>query len=70
MVLDIFLLNPQLYEVRVKVKVEQSREQSNFFPLHRGRVAIENRDFRSASIKVTNNNNLSYNEVHRGCAVM
>ena len=29
MVLDTSLLNPQLYKVRMKVKVEQSRERSS-----------------------------------------
>ena len=32
MVLDVALLNTQHYEVRIKGKVEQSREWSNAFP--------------------------------------
>ena len=32
MVLDTFLLNTQHYKVRIKVKVEQSRERSSALP--------------------------------------
>ena len=32
MVLDATLLNTQIYEVRIKSKVEQSRERSNILP--------------------------------------
>ena len=41
MVLDTSLLNTQQYKVRIKGKVEQSRERSNHPPLHLGVVAIE-----------------------------
>ena len=41
MVLDASLLNTQQYEVRIKGKVEQSRERSSAPPLHLGVVAIE-----------------------------
>ena len=40
MVLDISLVNTQQYKVRIKGKVEQSRERSSI-PLHLGVVAIE-----------------------------
>ena len=40
MVLDPSLLNTQQYKVRIKGKVEQSRERSSD-PLHLGVVAIE-----------------------------
>ena len=45
MVLDTSLLNTQRYKVRIKGKVEQSREWSSAFPLHLGVVAIEKRAF-------------------------
>ena len=41
MVLDTSLLNTQLYKVRIKGKVEQSRERSCALPLHLGVVAME-----------------------------
>ena len=41
MVLDTSLLNTQQYKVRIKGKVEQSRERSGAFPQHLGVVAIE-----------------------------
>ena len=41
MVLDTSLLNTQQYKVRIKGKVEQSRERSIALPLHLGVVAIE-----------------------------
>ena len=41
MVLDVTLLNTQHYKVRIKGKVEQSRERISAFPLHIGVVAIE-----------------------------
>ena len=41
MVLDASLLNTQHYKVRIKGKVEQSRERSSAPPLHLGVVAIE-----------------------------
>ena len=53
MVLDASLLNTQLYMVRIKGKVEQSREWSNA-PLHLGVVAIEKEAFGSPSTKVAN----------------
>ena len=56
MVLDAALLNTQHYKVRIKGKVEQSREKSSAFPLHLGVVAIEKGAFRSPSTKVTDFN--------------
>ena len=41
MVLDASLLNTSQYKVRIKSKVEQSRERSNAPPTHLGVVAIE-----------------------------
>ena len=41
MVLDATLLTNQYHKVRIKGKVEQSREWSNALPLHFGVVAIE-----------------------------
>ena len=41
MVLDTSLLNSQQYKVRIKGKVEQSRERSSALPLHFGVAAIE-----------------------------
>ena len=41
MVLDTSLLNTQRYKVRIKNKMEQSRERSSVLPLHLGVVAIE-----------------------------
>ena len=52
MLLDTFLLNTQHYEVRIKGKVEQSRERSSTL-LHLGVVAIEKGAFRSPSTTVT-----------------
>ena len=40
MVLDTFLLNTQIYKVRIKGKEEQSWERGSA-PLHLGAVAIE-----------------------------
>ena len=45
MVLDTYLFNTQQYKVRIKGKVEQSREKSNALPLHFSVVAIEKGDF-------------------------
>ena len=56
MVLDTSLLNTQKYKVRIKGKVEQSREKSSA-PLHLGIVAIEKGAFWSPSTTVANNNN-------------
>ena len=53
MVLDTVLLNTQHYKVRIKGKVEQSRELSST-PLHLGVVDIEKEAFGSPSTKVTN----------------
>ena len=53
MLLDASLLNTQQYKVRIKGKVEQSREKSGA-PLHLGVVAIEKRAFWSPSTTVTN----------------
>ena len=41
MVLDTSLLNTQHYKVRIKGKVEQSRERSSALPFSLGVVAIE-----------------------------
>ena len=53
MVLDAASLNTQQYKVRIKGKVEQSREWSSP-PLHFGVVAIEKVAFGSPSTKVAN----------------
>ena len=53
MVLDTFLLNTQLYKVRIKGKVEQSRERSSA-PLHLGVVVTEKGAFGSPSTMVAN----------------
>ena len=53
MVLDTSLLNTQQYKVRIKGKVEQSRERSSP-PLHLGVVAIEKGAFGSPSTTVVN----------------
>ena len=50
MVLDTSLLNTQQYKIRIKGKVEQSREKSST-PLHLGVVAIEKGAFKSLSTK-------------------
>ena len=50
MVLDTFLLNTQQYKVRIKRKVEQSRERSTAISV----VAIEKGAFWSPSTTVTN----------------
>ena len=50
MVLDTALLNTQRYKVRIKGKVEQSKERSRT-PLHFGVVAIEKGAFWSPSAK-------------------
>ena len=49
------LLNTQQYKVRIKGKVEQSRERSSALPLHLGVVAIEKGAFWSPSTTVANN---------------
>ena len=53
MVLDTSLLNTQHYKVRIKGKVEQSRERSST-PLHLSVVAIKKGDFRSPLTMVAN----------------
>ena len=53
MVLDASLLNTQHYKVRIKGKVEQSRERSSA-SLHLGVVAIEKGAFGSPSTNVAN----------------
>ena len=63
-VLDASLLNTQHYEVRIKGKVEQSRERSRA-PLHLGVVAIEKRDFESSSTTVANFTYLVYDTNNR-----
>ena len=54
MVLDASLLNTEHYKVRIKGKVEQSRERSSVLPLHLGVVAIEREAFGSSSATVAN----------------
>ena len=53
MVLDAALLNTQHYTVKIKSKLEQSREWSSA-PLHLGVVTIKKEAFGSPSTKVTN----------------
>ena len=52
MVLDAVLLNTQHYKVRIKGKVEQSREWSGALPIHLSLVAIEKGAFELPSTKV------------------
>ena len=54
MVLETSLLNAQQYKVRIKGKVEQSRERSSTLALHLGVVAIEKGAFWSPSTTVAN----------------
>ena len=54
MVLDTSLFNTQQYKVRIKGKVEQSRERSSVLPLHFNVVAIEKGAFWSSSTTVDN----------------
>ena len=61
MVLDAALHNTQHYKVRIKGKVEQSRE-GVAIPLHLGVVAIEKGAFGSPSTLVANFTLLIYNE--------
>ena len=51
MVLDSALLNTQYYKVRIKGKVEQSRERSGALPLHFSVVAFQKEAFRAPSTK-------------------
>ena len=53
MVFDTSLLNTQQYKIRIKGKVEQSREMSSA-PLHLSVVAIEKGAFGSPSTRVAN----------------
>ena len=53
MVPDTALLNTQ-HKVKIKGKIEQSREWSSALLLHLGVVAIEKGAFRSPSTKVAN----------------
>ena len=53
MVLDTSLLNTQQYKVRIKGKVEQSRERSSA-SLHLGVIGIEKGAFWSPSTKIAN----------------
>ena len=52
MVLDAALLSTQHYKLRIKSKLEESREWGSA-PLHLGVVAIEKGALRSPSTKVT-----------------
>ena len=65
MVLDAALLNSKTYKVRIKGKVEQSRERSSTPPLHLGVVAIENGAFELPSTKVANFTYLFYLNVNK-----
>ena len=52
--LNTSLLNTQQYKVRIKGKVEHSREKSSTLPLHLCVVAIEKGAFGSPSTTVAN----------------
>ena len=54
MVLNASLLNTQHYKVRIKGKVEQSREWSSALLLHLGAAVIEKGAFKAPSTKVPN----------------
>ena len=54
MALDAALLNPQHYKVRVKGKVEQSREWSSTLPYASVWWLLKKKAFRSPSTKVAN----------------
>ena len=54
MVLDAALLNTQHYKVRIKGKLEQSREWSSALPIHLCVVAIEKGAFGLPSTKIAN----------------
>ena len=54
MVLDSSLLNTKQYKVRIKSKVEQSRERSSALPLHLNVEAIGKGAFWSPSTTVSN----------------
>ena len=53
-VFDTFLLNTQQYKLRIKGKLEQSRETSSALSLHLGVVTIEKGAFWSLSTTVAN----------------
>ena len=53
MVLDAALINTLYYKVRIKDRVEQSRERSSTFP-YTDVVSIEKRAFRSPLTNVAN----------------
>ena len=54
MILDAVLLRTQHYKVRIKDKMEQSRDYRSTPPVHLGIVAIEKGAFGLSLIKVTN----------------
>ena len=54
MTLDATLLNNPYYKVRIKGKVEQSRETSSALPLSLGVVAIKKGAFGSPSTTIAN----------------
>ena len=60
MVLDAILLNTQHYKVRIKGKVEQSRETSSALPYTFGVVAIEKGAFGLPSTTVANYTYFTY----------
>ena len=62
--LDAGLLNSQHYKVRIKGKVEKSREWNSTILLHLGVVAIEKGAFGSPSTQVANFTLLTYILVH------
>ena len=64
MVLDPTLLNTQQYKVRIKGKVEQSRELSSALPYTSVSLAIEKGAFGSPSTKVANFACLHYQHTH------
>ena len=60
MVFNTSLLNTQEYKVRIKRKVEQSRERRSASPKHRSVDAIEKEAFGSSSPSVANFTHLFY----------
>ena len=67
MVLDAALLNTQYYKVRIKDKVEQSKERSSALPQRLGVVVIEKGAFGSPSTIVTNFTLLLYIYIYYIC---
>ena len=65
MVLDNSLLNTQQYKLRIKGKVEQSRERSSALPLHLSVVDIEKGAFWSPSTTVANFTYFTYCSLKR-----